>query len=347
MATLAELQAQYDKELAALQALPAGSMERFKAKEAFDAKYPTGRPMTVTGSTSTSPVVVSDAANQAKNEIQSYGLSAGLLALFPDDKFLQEAYKAFTKEPPDYGLAKEYWLKSTFYTSFTGEKKRRALLKANQKPAYDAELEEFRTLQRAKIISSFGQNAITDEQAFLKLTQEAFDNATNEFVFQQKAADTLIKGSKATLGGSVGDYRSSLKEFADSFGMAYSDKFFDEWAISIIQGKSTSADAQEKIKQDSASVYKAFADDIMKGKSLEALASAYKSSMATILELDADTIQWSDSTLKTALQGDTVMPLWQFEQSLRKDPRWALTDNARDSIDNKTRRILGDMGLVM
>jgi hypothetical protein len=345
MATLQELQAQYDKELAALQALPAGSLQRIRAKEEFDAKYPTGRPMTVPAGSTSEVKVVSNASETAKKEILAYGLSAGLVALFPDDKFLQDAYNAYLKE--DYGAAEELWYKSTFYTSFTGEKKRRALLKANQKPVYDAELEEFRTLQRAKIIGTFGQNAITDEQAFLKLTQEAFDNATNEFVFQQKAADTLVKGKDAKLGGSVGDYRNSLKEFADSFGMSYSDKFYDEWSISIIQGKSTPADAQDKIKQDSASVYKAFANDIMNGKSLEALASAYKSSMATILEVDADTIQWSDATLKTALQGDTVMPLWQFEQSLRKDPRWAYTDNARDSIDNKTRRILGDMGLVM
>lgn len=294
----------------------------------------------------TSKPITTEANKEAKDKLAGFGLSQGLLALFPDDSFLQKAYQAFMNE--DYGLAEELWFKSVFYTSYTGEKKRRALLKANQKPAYDAELEEFRSAQRSKIIGAYGQDAITDEKEFMRLTQEAFDNATNQFVFQENIAKTLIKKLEpGKIGGTVGDYREILKQYADSYGMAYGDKFYDEWAMSIIQGKSTESDAQMKIRSEAASVYRAFEKDIMNGKSLEALASSYKSSMARILEIDADSIQWTDNALKPALQGETIMPLWQFEQELRKDPRWALTNNARDSIDGKTRRLLGDMGLVM
>jgi hypothetical protein len=38
--------------------------------------------------------------------------------------------------------------------------------------------------------------------------------------------------------------------------------------------------------------------------------------------------------------------LWQFEQDLRKDPRWNFTKNAQDSLMNTTRKVLQDFGLV-
>ena len=131
------------------------------------------------------------------------------------------------------------------------------------------------------------------------------------------------------------------------FGMTYDDKFYNEWAISVIQDGATLIDAKNKIRQDAASTYRAFSKDILAGKSLEALASSYKQAMANTLQIDYDTISWSDPVLKKALQGETIIPIWQFEFDLRQDPRWAFTDNARDSIDNKTRRLLGEMGLVM
>jgi len=39
-------------------------------------------------------------------------------------------------------------------------------------------------------------------------------------------------------------------------------------------------------------------------------------------------------------------PLWQFEQELRKDPRWNYTNNAQQSLMNTARQVLQDFGLV-
>ncbi len=109
---------------------------------------------------------------------------------------------------------------------------------------------------------------------------------------------------------------------------------------------------QEAIKTESASKYPAFADQIMKGVSLDALSSAYKSSMSQILEIDPDSVGYDDPTLMKALQyigpdgKPTTKPLWQFESDLRSDARWQFTNNARDSVDSLQYKVMKDWGLM-
>jgi len=40
------------------------------------------------------------------------------------------------------------------------------------------------------------------------------------------------------------------------------------------------------------------------------------------------------------------MPLWQFEQDLRKDPRWQYTNNARESVFNAVYQTGYDLGVL-
>ena len=102
---------------------------------------------------------------------------------------------------------------------------------------------------------------------------------------------------------------------------------------------------------DSASAFPAYASQIEKGVSLEALASAYKSSMANILERDPDSISFEDPYLRRALQytqdgKPAIKPLWEFEKELRSTPEWEYTNNARDVIDSLSLKVLRDWGLA-
>jgi len=69
------------------------------------------------------------------------------------------------------------------------------------------------------------------------------------------------------------------------------------------------------------------------------------------LELDPDSVDFSDPMLRKAMQytldgKPAVMPLWQWEQELRKDARWQYTDQARESTYNAIYQVKTDMGLV-
>jgi hypothetical protein len=74
--------------------------------------------------------------------------------------------------------------------------------------------------------------------------------------------------------------------------------------------------------------------------------------MSRLLEVSPDNIDLNDHTINkalTSLNADSkpeLQPIWQFETSLRKDPRWASTQNARNTVDSVARSILSDFGLV-
>ena len=73
--------------------------------------------------------------------------------------------------------------------------------------------------------------------------------------------------------------------------------------------------------------------------------------MASLLEIgDADQIDFNDQLLKRGLQSvgadgkPRVMPLYEFEQQIRKDPRWDKTDNAYEVYANVGTNLLRTFG---
>ena len=80
------------------------------------------------------------------------------------------------------------------------------------------------------------------------------------------------------------------------------------------------------------------------GADLETIYQPYKTRMATILELNPESININDATLRSAIGPDKEMPLYEFEKALRKDSRWQYTDNARESISKISARIRQDFG---
>ena len=74
--------------------------------------------------------------------------------------------------------------------------------------------------------------------------------------------------------------------------------------------------------------------------------------MSSILERDVDSITYDDPRLRQALQyigadgKPSVKPLWQFEKELRSTPEWGYTNNARDTIDSLSLKVMRDWGLA-
>lgn len=80
------------------------------------------------------------------------------------------------------------------------------------------------------------------------------------------------------------------------------------------------------------------------GVDLETVYSPYKRLMASTLEIAPDSISIDDSTLRMAIGPDKEMSLYDFQRSLRKDPRWQYTDQARQSVSEAALGVLRDFG---
>ena len=80
------------------------------------------------------------------------------------------------------------------------------------------------------------------------------------------------------------------------------------------------------------------------GIDLDTIYSPYRNLMASILELNPDSIDLKDPTLRSAIGPDKEMPIYDFEKALRKDYRWQYTDNAKRDVSNVALKVLRDFG---
>jgi hypothetical protein len=80
------------------------------------------------------------------------------------------------------------------------------------------------------------------------------------------------------------------------------------------------------------------------GIDLDTIYSPYRSTMASILELNPESIDLKDPTLRLAFGPDKETTMYDFEKALRKDYRWQYTDNAKRDVANVALKVLRDFG---
>jgi hypothetical protein len=80
------------------------------------------------------------------------------------------------------------------------------------------------------------------------------------------------------------------------------------------------------------------------GIDLETIYAPYKNLMASVLELNPESIDLKDPTLRLAFGPDKETTIYDFEKALRKDYRWQYTDNAKRDVSNVALRVLQDFG---
>jgi len=267
----------------------------------------------------------------------AFGITADLIKQFPELKKVFDLWKAGNTTDAEL----EYY-KTSYYRNLTSNAQTRQKKKASQPGVYAQELEAYKIEQKKRLTArGITVSDATLEDAYLKGLSDS-----------QVDLNALIAAKGKPIGGSTLGSVQSLKEYADAFGMSYSQRSLDAWSQGIFSGTTTADDIQAQIRRDASSAFPVYADQINKGTSVEALTSAYKSSMANILEIDADSITFNDPTLRRALQyigpdgKPAVKPIWQFETELRQDPRWEKTDGARKTVDSLSLKVLRDLGLA-
>lgn len=153
--------------------------------------------------------------------------------------------------------------------------------------------------------------------------------------------------------GEGGEAFMKLKGFAYDMGVTMSGSWFADSSRAIIRGVATEQDFMDKIRKQAKAMFPEYAKQIDAGQTVADIASPYIQSMQNILEVPAGSISVQDKVIKSALQnknktsGQTqAMPIWQFENQLRNDPRWKKTQNAQNSMMQVAHQVLSDFGVV-
>jgi len=131
------------------------------------------------------------------------------------------------------------------------------------------------------------------------------------------------------------------------------DKYWTSKQQGLFAGTITQEDIEQEIRNLSASAFPAYADGIAKNISVASQASNVIQTVATFLELDPDTIDFDNPTVRKitqyvdpATQKPAIMPQWMVERTVKSDPAWGLTKNGTKAIDDITYKAFSDMGLI-
>jgi hypothetical protein len=129
--------------------------------------------------------------------------------------------------------------------------------------------------------------------------------------------------------GAVGNTQTALRDWARRNGVALTDNIINNYVRRVTAGDMTEDDVFRELRRTYvAGAYPGWADRIEAGQDIYDISAPYRQAMANLLELPDDEIDFNDQLLKRGLQaiGDDgkprTMPLYEFEQSVRKDPRW-------------------------
>ena len=169
---------------------------------------------------------------------------------------------------------------------------------------------------------------------------------------QQRAALAgLLTASSADYAGQAGVAQDDLQSWAKANGISLSQGMIDGYVHGITQGKTTVDEVKSDLRRTYvAGAFPAWADRISAGSDIADIAAPYKQRMAAMLEMDEGAIDFNDPLMQRGLQGvgadgkPAVMPLWEFQNLVRKDSRWQTTDNAYATYANVAQNVLRTFG---
>ena len=177
------------------------------------------------------------------------------------------------------------------------------------------------------------------------LATQVYDKAIENDPVQLR---NIVRGKISDTGkGQAGDNYAKLQAVAAANGLDLEKTFgsnLDEWLQNIDKGESI--DTYKRLIRNTAKIGmpQNVASLLDSGVDLEAVYSPYKNLMASVLEINPETITLNDPVLRSAVTGDREVPLYEFQRQLRKDARWQYTNQAREEVSDVALKVLRDFG---
>jgi len=152
--------------------------------------------------------------------------------------------------------------------------------------------------------------------------------------------------------GAAGTAQDSLSKWVSDNGLSLTQNSIQDYVRKISRRDLTLDDVKADLRRTyMAGAYPAWSDRIMAGQDISDIAAPYKSRMAKLLEIDESQIDFNDNMLSQGLQGvgadgkAGIVPLYEFDKMIRKDPRWDRTENALKTYTDAGSSILKMFGL--
>ena len=321
-------QAQYDDDKAALNGFD--GVARIRAKEAFDLKYPNGRPK--------------DAATDAEvivglNAATKLGIGEALL----NDPIYGEELKNVLKL---YRTNKTAAIDALFKTKFAKldtDARERYVLSIENSDLYKEGVKSW-IIGIKKRLKQQG-STVSDkdlENYYLK----GIDETT---ILDEALSSTTFKPGET--GGTQATNYNSLLSIATRNGISVSllPKVlgFDsiDQVLKELQTGASIDDFTQKIRNYAKTAMPDYVKKLIdQGQDLTDIINPYRSTISDVLEIPYNSIDVTDKNIQNALAGN--ISLAELRKQLRKDDRWQYTDTARSEVASVTKQVLQDFGFM-
>jgi hypothetical protein len=321
-------QTQYDADLASLNGLE--GMARTRAKEAFDLKYPSGRPKDA----------MTDAQVAAGiNATTAINLGIGE-ALLNDPIYGDELRKVFELYKTNKTAAIDLLFKTKF-AKLDDDARSRYVTKLENDPLYKEGVKSW-LIGIKKKLKQQGSN-LTDQQ-LEELYLKGIDDIT--------ILDDALSGGKfeaGKTGGTQADYYNQLLSTATRNGISTSllPKVlgFDtiDQVIKELQTGASLDDFNQRIRNYAKTSLPDWAKKLVdQGQDLTDIINPYRATISDELEIGYNSIDVTDKYIQEALAKN--MSLYDLRKTLRQDNRWQYTDKANEEVSKSVLGVLKDFG---
>jgi len=292
-----------------------------------------------------------------------YAIQMGLVNSDPSLKevFYNDVYLPIMngKQPVDIAKFKSDVLNSKWYSSYIGPARTAEAAKYNDPATWQASVASATGIIQRQALSlgydlSIDQLSSLADQALHKTggSAEAIAGLPLEEIKLQIASVGKFNSAGGLAAAGVADLKSNVA----SYGIAhlYTQDQLNSIQDKIEKGTLDKNTVMNEFKSKAISAYQSLAPQINAGLTVEDVISPYKTLYGTTLELDPKTADVSDPnfTGKIFMQDPTdptkqiLKPLWQYQADLKKDPRWAYTDNARADLSSVGLKVAQNLGLA-
>ena len=265
------------------------------------------------------------------------------------------------KPPAQSELGKDYTPENTFRQSISVTTKAEATADVNAafmeqfgtnapKEVITAYYNELRALQSTRISGGESKDkkttiniqGVSGSELKALLNKYVTANA-NKLITAANAGD--VKATAALQRGNFGVTYTTLKNAYAENGLPVNTQALSKLVVESAVNPNLLKSNLNLINMQAKTYYPALSDKIDKGYTVKQLLTPYINTRANILEEDPDSIDVS--TLKSvASDPKGLVGLYDYEISLRKDPKWRYTKNAQDSLGSLARDMTKLFGLA-
>jgi hypothetical protein len=242
------------------------------------------------------------------------------------DKYNKQLELADTQEKKDAILSKIGQLKTT--------------------SAYARGLESAKAYIEAVASGLTGTMSPERLDAFVKRMYDSANDKDPNIINRELAA--LISYKPGTqLGGSIGGDLTSLRATARANGFDLDTQFgsnINDWLQRLAKGESIETFKNTIRGAAKLGLPDKVANLLDQGLDIKDIYAPYRNIMASVLEIAPDSIGLDDKTLRMAIGPEKEMSIYDFQRTLRKDPRWQYTNNAREEASTAVLGVLRDFG---